>query len=54
MASLEELPTSVEDALKNETSIDPSFLGSCGAKLNQVFKTAGDVKCFPADAGTKD
>jgi hypothetical protein len=56
MASLEELPTSVEDALKNETSIDPSFLGSCGAKLNQMFKNAGGGvdKCFPADAGTKD
>ena len=57
MAALEEVPGSagVLDALKQFTSLSPSFLGVCGSTLNALFKYAGaENHCLPTDGGTGD
>jgi hypothetical protein len=51
LASLEERPDSVEDALVNYVSDDPSFLGVCGSTLNAVFASASGGACFPSIDG---
>jgi len=50
MAALEELSTSVQDALLNYTALGSGFLGNCGSTLNYVYVSGQNSGCFP-DAG---
>jgi hypothetical protein len=52
LASLEERPDSIEDALDNYIATGPPFLGVCGSTLNNVFASANSGGCFPSDGGS--